>query len=72
MTNVTYLLYKSDAVIVTESCKGTYNVMFHNFQHGRNDSFAKLQDWLLYGGWEVQNKSRFWKQNNKLQTQMQI
>ncbi len=25
-----------------------------------------------YGGWEVQNKSRFWKQNNKLQTQMQI
>ncbi len=26
----------------------------------------------MYGGWEVQNKSRFWKQNNKLQTQMQI
>ncbi len=26
----------------------------------------------LYGDWEVQNKSRFWKQNNKLQTQMQI
>ncbi len=25
-----------------------------------------------YGGWEVQNKSRFCKQNNKLQTQMQI
>ncbi len=25
-----------------------------------------------YGGIEVQNKSQFWKQNNKLQTQMQI
>ncbi len=25
-----------------------------------------------YGGLEVQNKSQFWKQNNKLQTQMQI
>ncbi len=25
-----------------------------------------------YGGLEVQNKSRFRKQNNKLQTQMQI
>ncbi len=27
---------------------------------------------LNYGGLEVQNKSQFWKQNNKLQTQMQI
>ncbi len=26
----------------------------------------------IYGGLEVQNKSQFWKQNNKLQTQMQI
>ncbi len=26
----------------------------------------------IYGGREVQNKSQFWKQNNKLQTQMQI
>ncbi len=25
-----------------------------------------------YGGLQVQNKTQFWKQNNKLQTQMQI
>ncbi len=28
--------------------------------------------WDVYGGREVQNKSRFWKQYNKLQMQMQI
>ncbi len=27
---------------------------------------------VVYGGLQVQNKSQLWKQNNKLQTQMQI
>ncbi len=28
--------------------------------------------WGIYGGRDVQNQSQFWKQHNKLQTQMQI
>ncbi len=48
----------------------TYYTAQH-IQYVESENYQyKLADY--YGGREVQNKSRFWKQNNKLQTQMQI
>lgn len=50
-TNVAYWLYKSGPVIVTKSYKDTFNVMFHNIQHGENASFAKQNYVGAVGGY---------------------
>ncbi len=51
------------------------NFFFFTFHIWRGQSIFCITCTLLfqiYSGREVQNKSRFWKQNNKLQTQMPI
>ncbi len=37
-----------------------------------NNIYVSVYGSKMYGGLQVQNKTQFWKQNNKLQTQMQI
>ncbi len=76
-----YYLFISVALIVGLHADIVLIMMYYTvlttFYRGTIESIltSSLSVWFsscTYGGWEVQNKSRFWKQNNKLQTQMQI